>query len=186
VKFRIYFSGGIDSFLRINGSGAVRDHLFHRTTNLHESCCDRQAGLRSFASHKGDEGESLHTPQGEARRLPASGFFLLECTRETRSDNENRQIHLQTDFSDNQKNTETVVDKDDTRSTRPRLNVVCANCRGLARLKGIEAFPFTKGIVQATYRCLTCGMDMTCPVGAADARPRLSVAQPGAKAEVDH
>jgi hypothetical protein len=51
---------------------------------------------------------------------------------------------------------------------RPRINVICWNCGELARLKTIEAFPFTKGITEATYKCLKCGTDMKQALRAAD------------------
>ena len=42
----------------------------------------------------------------------------------------------------------------------PRLNLVCWKCGELARLKAIEAFPFTKGVTEAVYKCPRCGIEI--------------------------
>jgi hypothetical protein len=42
------------------------------------------------------------------------------------------------------------------RVTRPRLTVLC-DCGELARLKEINAYPFTQGTTVAAYECSGCG-----------------------------
>jgi hypothetical protein len=42
------------------------------------------------------------------------------------------------------------------RARRPPLHPYCESCGGLARLKTIQDYPFTKGFSEATYQC-SCG-----------------------------
>jgi hypothetical protein len=53
------------------------------------------------------------------------------------------------------------------RAPRPRVTLTCSNCGARARLKMIEAFPFTRGVTEATYKCPECGLETKRAVGAA-------------------
>ena len=60
-------------------------------------------------------------------------------------------------------------------STLP-LSVPCGRCRAPARLKQISAYPFTRGVTEATYECAACGGGMTRAIHnseAAHAEPAL-------------
>jgi hypothetical protein len=61
------------------------------------------------------------------------------------------------------------------RTPRPRITLTCSNCGALARLKMIEAFPFTKGVTEATYKCPECDLETKRAVGTADqiSRPKV-------------
>ena len=134
--------------------------------------CARQRERLRYAKHE----EAMEASASIAQAAPAlRGFRVLELTVASMCEPSRGRVgnignmSSGVPFSEQQNDprhrdeaarTRNIFIEKRSKGRAPRLNLVCWKCGELARLKAIEAFPFTKGVTEAVYKCLRCGSEI--------------------------